>query len=246
MDTATLLLTAIVFTLAGFVKGVVGMGLPTVTMGLLGLVMPPTQAAALTLVPGLATNLVQVLDGGHLRRLLPRLGVLLAGIGGGTLLGVLLLPAAMGPWASAALGLVLAAGAAANLAGFDPSVPPAREGRLAAATGLGTGLVTMATGVYAVPSAIFLRALGLPRDALIQALGLCFTLSSALLGVALAWQGVLHGQAALGSLLALIPTILGMRAGTLARRRIDPARFKRIFDTSMLAIGLVMVLKVLL
>ena len=35
------------FLLAGVVKGVIGMGLPTVAMGLLAVVLPPAEAAAL-------------------------------------------------------------------------------------------------------------------------------------------------------------------------------------------------------
>src|SRR6185295_20338072 len=51
-DLAPLLATiAFVFLLAGFVKGVVGLGLPTISMGLLSLAMPPAQAAALLVVP---------------------------------------------------------------------------------------------------------------------------------------------------------------------------------------------------
>ena len=53
-------LIGIVFTLAGFVKGVVGLGLPTITMGLLSLVMAPAQAAALLVVPSLVTNVWQI------------------------------------------------------------------------------------------------------------------------------------------------------------------------------------------
>ena len=39
-----------VFGVAGLVKGVVGLGLPTVSMALLALFMPPAQAAALLLL----------------------------------------------------------------------------------------------------------------------------------------------------------------------------------------------------
>lgn len=46
------------FLLAGFVKGVVGLGLPTVAVGMLGLVMPPAQAAALLVAPSMVTNVV--------------------------------------------------------------------------------------------------------------------------------------------------------------------------------------------
>jgi uncharacterized membrane protein YfcA len=40
-----------IFLLAGFVKGVIGLGLPTVAMGLLALVMTPAEAAVLLVVP---------------------------------------------------------------------------------------------------------------------------------------------------------------------------------------------------
>ncbi|MGA8389528.1 MAG: sulfite exporter TauE/SafE family protein, partial [Pseudolabrys sp.] len=57
MDANLLLaVTAAVFLLAGFVKGAIGLGLPTVSIGLLGLLMSPAQAAAILVVPSLVTN----------------------------------------------------------------------------------------------------------------------------------------------------------------------------------------------
>jgi len=45
--------------LAGFVKGVIGLGLPTVAMGHLDVAMTPAQAAALLAVPSFVTNVRQ-------------------------------------------------------------------------------------------------------------------------------------------------------------------------------------------
>src|SRR4029450_4958570 len=59
-ESLLLAITAFVFLLAGFVKGVVGLGLPTITMGLLSLAMTPAQAAALLVVPSLVTNVWQL------------------------------------------------------------------------------------------------------------------------------------------------------------------------------------------
>src|ERR1700745_3883952 len=56
------------FILAGLVKGVTGLGLPTVSMGLLGLAMSPVQAAGLLLVASLVTNLWQLFAGPPLPR----------------------------------------------------------------------------------------------------------------------------------------------------------------------------------
>src|SRR5438128_4435296 len=45
------------FLLAGMIKGVIGLGLPTIAMGLLGLAMVPAQAAALLIIPATLTNI---------------------------------------------------------------------------------------------------------------------------------------------------------------------------------------------
>ena len=54
------LFSALVFTAAGVVKGVVGLGLPTLAMALLALAMAPAQAAALLVLPSLVTNVWQM------------------------------------------------------------------------------------------------------------------------------------------------------------------------------------------
>ena len=56
-----LLLVAAAFLLAGFVKGVIGLGLPTVSMGLLAVTMPPSHALAIVIVPAIVTNIWQTL-----------------------------------------------------------------------------------------------------------------------------------------------------------------------------------------
>ncbi|KPX09110.1 Uncharacterized protein ALO75_05179, partial [Pseudomonas syringae pv. coryli] len=75
------------FLLAGTVKGVIGLGLPTVAMGLLGLAMLPAQAAALLIIPSTFTNVWQLAAGGNLRPLLKRLWQMLSMIFIGTLAG---------------------------------------------------------------------------------------------------------------------------------------------------------------
>jgi uncharacterized protein len=54
---------AAAFSLAGLVKGVTGLGLPTVGMGVLTLAMPAAQAAALLVVPAFITNAWQMISG---------------------------------------------------------------------------------------------------------------------------------------------------------------------------------------
>ena len=58
-----LLLIAATFLLAGFIKGVIGLGLPTVSMGLLAVTMPPAHALAIVIVPMVIITLSRGLRG---------------------------------------------------------------------------------------------------------------------------------------------------------------------------------------
>ncbi|MFZ5936039.1 hypothetical protein BGP84_22390 [Pseudomonas putida] len=234
---ALTLLVVITFLLAGAVKGVIGLGLPTIAMGLLGLAMPPAQAAALLIVPSTLTNLWQLAAGGHLPALLRRLGPMLAMIFVGTLLGSAWLGINSGPWAVHALGAALVIYALYGLAGPALRVAPKQEGWLGPVCGLVTGVVTSATGVFVMPAVPYLQSLGLSRDEMIQALGLSFTVSTLALAFGLAGQDALGGQALGASLLMLAPALLGMLAGQWLRQRISAALFKRCFFIGLAALG---------
>jgi uncharacterized membrane protein YfcA len=104
--------------------------------------------------------------------------------------------------------------------------------------GLTTGLVTGATGVFVIPAAPYLQALGLSKDDLIQALGLSFTISTIALAVGLASHGAFHlGHIAL-SALAVVPALLGMWFGQSIRQRISAATFRRWFLICLVLLGL--------
>ena len=60
MDSNFYLIVTLIFISAGMVKGITGMGLPTVAMGLLGSMMPLSMAVSLLFIPALVTNLWQL------------------------------------------------------------------------------------------------------------------------------------------------------------------------------------------
>jgi uncharacterized membrane protein YfcA len=231
---------AAVFLLAGLVKGVVGLGLPTVAMALLALLMPPAQAAALLIVPSLATNAWQMRPLGTLGPLARRLAGMQAGVVLGTLAGAWALGAPAGAWAEAALGIALVAYAAWGLAGIVVAVPPRHEAWLGPLVGAITGVVTAATGVFAVPAVPYLQALGLQRDALVQAMGLSFTVSTVALAATLLAGGPAFGAAMGNSLLMLLPALAGMALGQVLRQRLSPVLFRRCFLASLAVLGLYM------
>lgn len=235
-----------VFVLAGLVKGVVGLGLPTVAVGLLGLVMAPREAAALLVVPSLVTNVWQLAAGGAFMPLVRRLRALLAGVVIGTLGAGWLLPAGAHAGAEAALGVALLLYALAGLAAFVPRVPAAAEPVAAPLVGLVTGIVTAATGVFVMPAVPYLQGLRLERDALVQALGLCFTVATLALAGSLLLAGDYSPGEAGMSVVALVPALIGMGIGQWIRGRIRAQTFRRCFFIGLLGLGLHLVLRPLL
>jgi len=115
MATNICLLAAATFLLAGLVKGVIGMGLPTVAMGLLAIVLPPAEAAALLVVPSLVTNVWQLLAGPRFTAQVLRLWTMMAGVMLGTIAGVGILASDTAGLASIGLGSALAVYAVVGL-----------------------------------------------------------------------------------------------------------------------------------
>ena len=105
-DPMAALLVSAVFLLAGFIKGVAGFGLPTVTLGILALSRPLPEAMALMLVPALVTNIWQALAGPALWTALRRLRGFLPG-GIGALAGAGILARSDAVVLSGVLGLLL-------------------------------------------------------------------------------------------------------------------------------------------
>jgi uncharacterized membrane protein YfcA len=242
-DPTLLLFIAATFLLAGFVKGVIGLGLPTIAVGVLGVVMAPAQAAALLAVPNLVTNGWQLATGPDLRRILSRLWPMLAGICGGTWLGAGLIEQQKNGSATFWLGLALVLYGLVGLKTAKLRVPAGAEGWLGPLVGLTTGVATAATGVFVLPAVPYLQALGLDKDELVQALGLSFLVSTLALSVGLLEAGVLDARVALQSGLALLPALAGMAAGAALRARISAASFRLCFFAGLLALGGYLVLR---
>lgn len=233
----TAILIAVVFIVAGLVKGITGMGLPTVAIGLLGLMMAPREAAALLIIPSLVTNLWQFLTGPHVRHLLRRFWTLLLTIGIATFLFSTLLVGGKSGYASAALGLALISYAALGLSKTRFTTPQKHERWLSPIVGAVTGLITGATGVFVIPAVPYLQSLGLEKEDLVQALGLSFTASTIALALGLASHNALPTMSIGHSLLCIAPALVGMSLGQIIRKKVNASTFQLIFFIGMLILG---------
>lgn len=231
------------FFAAGTVKGVTGMGLPTVAMGVLGALISPLAAASLLIVPSFVTNVWQLLSGPDFRGIMRRLWPMMLAICAGTMLGVSWLTSGDAAATTSLLGLALVIYAGYTLLARQLAIPERLEPLLSPLIGGVTGIVSGATGVFVIPAVPYLQALGFSRDDLVQALGLSFTVSTVALAVALGAQGAVATDRMMLSLLALVPAMIGMWAGQRLRHRISPATFRRVFLVFLLLLGTEMVLR---
>jgi uncharacterized membrane protein YfcA len=237
MPEAETLLVLATFLLAGMVKGVIGLGLPTVSLAILTVALDLPTAMALLLVPSFVTNLWQASVGGDTQILLRRLWPFLLSASVSVWIGAIALKRLDLSLLSALLGALLLIYAAISLAGIKPAITRAQESWAAPASGLLNGVLTGMTGSFVVPGVMYLNALNLSRGQLIQSMGMLFTLSTLALALALGNHALLSQQQLISSSLALIPAIAGMLLGQVIRRAISEAVFRRVFFLSLLLLG---------
>lgn len=227
--------------LAGVVKGVVGLGLPTVSLALLTPLLGLPAAMAAMLLPSFLTNLLQAVAGGglidQLRRFWPFLGAVA--------IGTVATSGAVSWVATELLVYVLGASIAlyAALGLLAPPWPrPGRHERwLGPVCGGVTGLLTGMTGSFVIPSVPYLQALGLDRDRLVQMMGATFTVATLALALGLGGHGLIGGGAALSTLAGVVPAFLGMALGRRLRGRLSDRDFRRALFTALLLLGVWMI-----
>lgn len=234
---------AATFFIAGLVKGVTGMGLPTVAMGVLGTLISPVTAAALLIVPSFVTNVWQLVAGPSFGPLVGRLWLMMLAIALGTVAGASLLASGDTQLTTCALGAALVLYAAYALCARPLLVPPKLEPWLSPVIGLTTGVITGGTGVFVIPAVPYLQALGLDKDDLVQALGLSFTASTVALAIGLGLRGAFHLDHLAISALAIAPALAGMWVGQHIRHNVSPSTFRRWFLIGLLLIGLEILVK---
>lgn len=233
-----ILLTApLAFVLAGFIKGALGFGFPIIALVVLTLTLGLLDALALIVVPTLVTNVWQALDGRYIRRVLQRMWLYFVLAVAGILFAARYLTVFDMNLLTSLLGAVLFFFALTRLLDVHISVPRERETLLCLVLGPVNGLLTGTTGTFMVPSVLYMQALGFPRDMLVQAMGLYFALSTLALTVSLGSNGLISWDDGIASTLALVPSFLGIYVGRWTRKRIDEAKFQKVFLAGVMLLG---------
>lgn len=241
-DSMTLLTIGLSFLAAGIVKGVIGLGLPIVSVALLTVFVGLQNALALLLIPALCANVWQGSVGGHAKALVKSMWPFLMFATLFVWVGTLTLTRVDLPLLSAFLGLVLLVYSLTNMAGFQIAINDTQNKWLGPLLGTLNGTITGMTGASAIPGVIYFQARGLQRDEMIQAMGILFALSTASLAMSLGGNGLLNAELGIISALALIPSIAGMVIGQKIRKSLSETLFRKTFFIALMLLGIYIIL----
>ena len=241
MNFDALLVVFVTFLIAGTVKGIVGLGLPTVSLGVLTAVFDLTTAMAMLIVPSFITNFWQAVSGGYMRSLVVRHWRFFFMATVCILVGAQVLTRVNIGLLAGLLGFLLVVYGMSGFNGRQISIPSDREVWLGPLFGGANGVLTGMTGSFVVPGVMYLQGIGLPRDMLVQAMGILFTLSTASLAVALQGSGLFPQQLASVSAMAVFPAIVGMLLGRKIRHQLPESRFQQVFYFAVTVLGIYIV-----
>jgi len=218
------------------VKGVIRLGLPTVSLALLTVAFDLPSAMALLLVPSFVTNLWQAMVGGNSRAILLRLWPFLVMATVTVWIGAAALTRVDLSLLTALLGMLLVTYALVNLGGIRLTIPTRHEAWAGPLIGSANGVLTGMTGSFVVPGVMFLQAIGLSRDMLIQAMGMLFTASTVAHAAALQKSNFLTIDQGILSAGAVLPAIVGMILGQKVRKLLSEQLFRMVFFAAPLVL----------
>lgn len=233
-----LLIGAVVFVIAGSVKGLVGIGLPTAAISMLTLAIDPRTAVALGLLPVVVANAWQVWSMGDISGAFRRYWVFGLALGSSVFVTVILSAQVSDRVMFLALGLSIVSFAVLNLRFKMPLLPDRFD--VLGQVGFGTvgGILGGLSGVWVAPVIMYMSARQVPKDEFVRGVGLLLLIGGLPFLGAYVQQGFLTAELGLVSLALIVPTLLGFTVGARLRARFSNESFRKLLLYVFLILGL--------
>jgi uncharacterized membrane protein YfcA len=216
-----------VYFVGGFVKGVLGFGLPLVTISVLPLIIPIDLALVTNALILPVLNAWQVRAAGRFRESVTRFWPLILALCLTMPMGAALVSIVEPQSLMAALGVAIMAFSVLNAVNPRLRIPARFERPAAIAAGTGAGIVGGITTINGPFFLIFLLGVGADRQLMLSALGL------------VDWARLV------AALLCLVPASLGMVLGLRLARRLPVELFRRIVLGVLFLLGANIILRAL-
>lgn len=230
-----------IFLIAGTVKGVLGFGLPLITMSLLPFVIPVELAIVLSALVQPATNIGQLISTGGARQAFNSTWAILLALLPSVALGAWFLSELEGNSHLFILGLTLIGFAVHSLSGFVFRIAKERQNIVGGITGFVAGIVGMLTSINGMFFIMYLVGIGAQRNEFRAAIALLFIVSGVLINSGFWFAGLLNQNNIILGVLVLVPCFTGMWVGNRIGNRIPNEVFRKMILYALLVIGCVFI-----
>ena len=232
-----------IFLIGGVIKGLIGVGLPTVTLTLLSFIFDIKVSISIILLPIILTNLYQMFDGRHLKEIVNDVKVfqivafifIFPGFYFLTLLdsNVILI----------ILAIILIFNSSLGLAKKEIKFKSYKSKFFQFIIGGSTGLITGITSIYTMPFIFLIQTLKYSKDKVIQLMGLTFFIFSCTQFFLFSLNNMFNLKILFLSSISCLPIIMGFYFGTILRKKISENLFKVLLNLILIFMGILLLIK---
>lgn len=224
----TFMLIAVIFVLAGTIKGALGIGLPTIAISMMSQIIDARLAITMTIIPMFASNLWQVYRSGNIIKTIRKYWIFSCALAAAILFTSIFSKSVSSNIILIVLGCVIITYAILGLLKWAPKIAQQHDGKAQAGFGITAGLLGGFTAIWAPPLIIYLTSRQTPKEEFIRATGLLITVGSTPLILGYTQNGLLTSELALSSSLMVVPALLGFLIGEYLRKYIAAEKFSAI------------------
>jgi uncharacterized membrane protein YfcA len=245
IDSVILIQVVLIFLAGGMVKGLIGVGLPTVTLTLLSFVFDIKDSISIILIPVILTNLYQMLDGNYLKEIIGEVKFFLIGSFLFIFPGFYFLTILKSDTILAILALLLIINSFMSLMKYEIKLKNYKSKAIQLGIGSLTGITTGVTSIYTMPFIFLIQSLNYSKNKVIQLMGLSFFIFACMQLILFSSHGMIDFDKLSISLLACLPILAGVYFGTALRKKISETLFKTLFNIMLVAMGSLLILKII-
>ena len=221
-------LAIFVFLLAGCIKGVVGIGLPTIVVGTMSMFIDPRQAIGMLVLPALLSNLWQVYRSKMFLPLIKKLWPFAISMSVCIWIFAQYSAKISESFLVICIGSMIVLFVLTNLFIKSMRFPDQWDRPVQISIGAVAGVMGGLTSIWAPPMLVYLMSRRMEKDEFVGAMGLLLFCGIFALFVGYYQSQLIDDQTALQSLFLLIPVLIGFMLGEKARQRLNTDQFYKV------------------
>ena len=222
---------------AGFIKGAIGFGFPSLATPLLSLVVDVKTAVVVLILPNIVMDGIQFARRGAPLATLRRLGTLLLSGGVGIVLGTRVLTLLSPRTATLVLGVFVLIFVALSVTGLAPKIPPHWEPWLSPPAGFAAGVIGGVTNSPATALVLYFHGIGLAKHDFISSIAFTFFFYKLVQLGAVTWYGLLPWSLLGVSVALTAVAVAGFAVGLRVQDRLDQRSFNRVVLVFLAVLG---------